>query len=136
MKGTSLQAKNQKLERRRCKRFKVPAAESKYKKLGLQVFIKGFSKPFQVVNLSKGGLAFICEDKFRLNQKLVVQLLTPDEDPLNLYAEVQWWGQVPGIKKKVLGVQFMPFMVNGKRNGGNSLKDLEPLSRLDKKYAE
>ena len=136
MKSTNLQVKNQKLERRRCRRFKVPTAASKYKKLGLQVFIKGFSKPFQVVNLSKRGLAFICEDKFHLDQKLIVQLLTPDENPLNLYSEVRWWGHVPGIKEKVLGVQFMPFMVNGKRNGGNSLKDLEHLSRLDKQYGE
>jgi hypothetical protein len=131
-----MQVKNQKLERRRCRRFKVPSAELKYKKLGLQVFIKGFSEPFSVVNVSKGGLAFICEDEFRPNQKLMVQLLTPDEDPLNLYSEVRWRGHVPGIKKKVVGVQFMPFMVNGKRNGGNSLEDLEPLNRLDKQYRE
>ena len=66
----------------------------------------------------------------------MVQLLTPDEDPLTLYSEVRWRGHVPGIKQKVVGVQFMPFMVNGKRNGGNSLEDLEPLSRLDKQYRE
>ena len=136
MSVTKLHVTNQGLERRRSRRFKVPGAESKYKKLGLQVFIKGYSEPFSVVNVSKGGLAFICEDQFRPNQKLMVQLLTPDEDPLNLYSEVRWRGHVPGIKQKVVGVQFMPFMVNGKSNGGNSLEDLEPLSRLDKQYRE
>ena len=136
MNRTRLQIKDQKVEQRRYRRFKVPAAESKYKKLGLQVFIKGFSEPFSVVNVSKAGLAFICEDKFRLNQKLIIQLLTPEEDPLNLYSEVRWRGYIHGIKKKVVGVQFLPFMVNCKRNGRNSLEALEPLSRLEKQYGE
>ncbi len=121
------------VEKRKCRRFEIPGAEVKYKKLGLLILIKGFSKPCPVLNVSKGGLAFMCEKKLRRGMKLMVQLLVPNEIPLNLRAKVQWQGESAGTVFRTLGVQFMPF---GPRRNWNPVDALDVLGRLDEQYGK
>ena len=70
------------IEKRRCRRFMIPGAEVRYRKTGLLFFGKGYSGPYSVENISKGGLSFICDKKLSRGKKLQLQLLAPDEDPL------------------------------------------------------
>ena len=88
----------QNAEKRRCRRFEIPGGEVKYKKIGLLILMKGFSKAYPVLSVSKGGLAFLCEEKLRRDEKLAVQLLAPNEIPLNLRSRVRWQGQWAGNK--------------------------------------
>ena len=124
----------QHVEKRRCRRFEIPGGEAKYKKIGLLILTKGFSKVYPVLNVSKGGLAFVCEGKLRRDTKLMVQLLAPKEIPLNLRSRVRWQGQWAGSSAfRVTGAEFMPF---GTRRGWNSLEAHDVLGRLDAHYGK
>jgi len=84
------------VERRKCRRFEMPGAKEKYKKTGLLAFRKGFSEAYPVVNVSKGGLGFVCEGRFGWSKKVMVQLPVPEETPWNLYARVRWQARARG----------------------------------------
>ena len=121
------------IERRSCRRFEIPDTKVRYKKNGLLGFFKGFSEPSPLLNISKGGLAFFCEEKLGKGKKIMLELLAPNETPLNLRARVRWQGHPAGKVTTVVGVQFMPF---GSGNSWNSLETLEVLKRLDEQYGE
>lgn len=119
------------INKRRCRRFEIPGAEGRYKKTGLLVFVKGFSEPCPVINVSKGGLSFTCDKKLSIGEKVVVQLLAPNEPPLRLNSIVRRQEQIMGSEKKFTGVEFMPF---GGRHGRNARESLDVLRKLDEKY--
>lgn len=119
------------VEKRMCRRFVIPGAEARYKKTSLFIFPKGFSESYPVLDVSKGGLAFVGEEKFRRGKKLIVQLLVPTETSLALHATVRWQGRWAGSELRVTGVEFMPF---GNRKGWNSPETLDILRRLDAKF--
>ena len=119
------------IEKRRCRRFEIPGAEVKFKKKGLLVFVQAFSEPYPASNVSKGGVAFTCDKKLSNGTKLAVQLLIPDEVPLNFNSIVRRQEQIMGSERKLTGVEFMPF---GGRHGWNKTESLHTLRKLDKKY--
>lgn len=119
--------------RRVCKRFEIPGAEGKFKKSGLMVFMKGFSEPCQVLNVSKGGLAFLCDKRFEKNEKVVVQLIAPGEEPMSFNSIVRRQSSYQLSDALFTGVEFTPF---GKSRGSNPKEYLNVLRRLDKKYGE
>ncbi len=119
-------------EKRACLRFEVPNGQTRYKKKGLLVLLSGYSEAYPVVNISKGGIAFECNEQIRRSTKLTVQLLAPHEEPLELNAEVRWQRRHAGDVAE-LGVQFAPF---GAHRGWNSVEDLETLRRLEAQYGE
>ena len=94
-------------EKRRCHRFDIPGGEGRYKKNGLLGFTRTFSKSFPVCNVSKGGFSILCEEKFQRGEKVMVHLLVPDENPLNLISRVRrmekWSGSV-GLVRLVLNL--------------------------------
>lgn len=120
------------VKKRRARRFEIPGGKGRYKKTGLLVLLKGFSTAYPVVNVSKGGLAFVCEEKIDQGKKVIVQLEAPNENPLNLHARVRWRGSTDS-GDLFIGVEFMPF--SGRR-GQNSLEELDVLRRLDAKYGK
>ena len=120
------------VKKRRARRFEIPGGKGRYKKTGLLVLLKGFSAAYPVVNVSKGGLAFVCDEKLDQGEKVMVQLLAPNENPLNLHARVRWRGSTDSGDMFV-GVEFMPF--TGRR-GQNSLEELDVLRRLDAQYGK
>ena len=118
---------------RTCRRFEIPGAEGKYKKMGLLVLRKGFSEIYPVINLSKGGLAFLCNRKLNEGDRVVVQLQVPDETTMDLKSIVtnqRLWTDGESI---VTGVKFMPF---GKRSTSNPMEMLDILRALDAKYGK
>ena len=119
------------VEKRRCRRFEIPGAEGRYKKSGLNALIKSFSKPYPVVNISKGGLAFKCEGRLKKGQKIIFQLMVPNEPPLNLRSIIRRfeWSEVNSYG--MVGLEFMPF---GNPSSGNAMEALNILRRLDEKY--
>ena len=118
-------------EKRRCHRFEIPGGKGKYKKEGLLVLLRGYSKAYPVVNVSKGGLAFVCEEDLDQGEKVLVQLFAPHEEPLELHAVTCWQGRLAGREETIAGVEFAAF---GERSGHNSLESLEVLRRLEGEY--
>jgi len=118
-------------KRRRARRFQIPGGKVRLKRAGLFSLFQGFSGPFPVGNASKGGLALRTNERFRKGQKLTIQLLIPNEAPLNLKGEA-WWQeeQMEGIYATT-GIKFMPF---GSKAGWNSSEVLEMLRKLEARY--
>ncbi|HEN20851.1 MAG TPA: hypothetical protein ENN86_02455, partial [Desulfobacteraceae bacterium] len=94
--------------------------------------LQKFSKPYPVIDISKGGLSFICVKTFAIGKKLVVKLQIPGETSFVLDSVVRRQQRMIGSNEKITGVEFMPF---GSRRGLNSPESLDVLRRLDKKYA-
>jgi len=120
------------IQKRRTRRFEIPGAKVRYKKIRLLVWNSNLSDAYPVMNMSKGGLAFACEERLGTNGKLLLQLLAPNETPMDLRAQVQWQGRHPYSADKIVGVKFMPF---GSRRGWNSRKLLNMLRELDARYS-
>ncbi|MBL7134986.1 MAG: PilZ domain-containing protein [Candidatus Marinimicrobia bacterium] len=74
----------QNIDKRKCYRFEVSGGKVKYKKVKVFDFHKGFSIDCRLINLSKGGANFTCEEIIRKGKKLIVKLLIPDYEPLEL----------------------------------------------------
>lgn len=121
------------VERRKCRRFEVPEAQVRFRKNGLFIFSNGLSKEYPVLNMSKGGLAFECDENFVKNEKLTVRLLVPDEISLDLRSLVRWKGWSQSHGSQFVGVEFKPF---GNRRGWNPLEALDRLRLLDAEYGE
>ena len=122
----------QSVQKRRARRFEIPGAKVRYRKIRLLVLDSNLSDAYSVINMSKGGLAFACEKRLSTNRKLLLQLLVPNETPMDLRAQVQWQGRPPYSADKIVGVNFMPF---GSHRGWNSHKLLDALRELDAQYA-
>ena len=121
------------VERRECRRFQIPCAEVRYKKERI-IFSSGrFSRALPVLDMSKGGLAFLCNKKLRSGKTLMMQLDLPDESSLILRAWVRWQGKEWHNSDITTGVEFMPF---GGRREWNSLETLDVLRELDARYGE
>ena len=86
----------------------------------------------EVCNVSKGGLSILCEEEFHRGEKVMVQLLVPDENPLNLVSRVRRLEQWRSSGFNALSVEFMPF---GNRRGWNPLETLDTLRGLESQYA-
>lgn len=119
--------------RRMCRRFRIPGASGRIKKAGLFDTLKGFSKEYPVLDLSKGGLAFSCTESFKKNQKITFQLLVPDESPLNLLSIIRKVGRLDRNGNRFCGIQFFPF---GDSPDKNPVELLNVLRALDEKYGE
>ena len=120
-------------ERRRCERFNIPGAYVRHTKIWLLGSLKILSEPYPLLNLSKGGMNFISEEKLRIDEKMMVQLIVPREKPLSLRVQVRWKEQRNSNESNMLGVQFAPF---GSRRGWNSDESFNVLKRLDEHYVK
>lgn len=117
-----------------CAPFEVAGASARVKPAGVLGAIAGYPrKERQVVNLSKGGLAFESEEPFKKGQKLKVLLHAPGlEEPIELIAAVRWQKGLVGGYVLTVGVQFDAF---GERKGLNPLAALEALRGLEAEHA-
>lgn len=120
------------IEKRSCKRFRIPGAEGKYKKKGLFHFKKQFLNAQYIYDISKGGLSFSCDDSLSKGQKLMMRIKAPDEVPVDLYSQVVRTGQWSGSSFNKVAIRFNIF---GSHSGCNSLETLYTLRRWDEKYA-
>jgi len=130
---TDVPGKPKDTARRMCRRFRIPGSSGKVKKVGLFDTLKGFSKEYLVLDLSKGGLAFSCTESFKKNQKITFQLLVPDEPPLNLLSIIRKVGRPDRNGNRFCGIQFFPFANSPDKN---PVELLNVLRKLDEKYGE
>ena len=121
------------LVRTPCKPFQVNGAELDARTLLFGVLPSFFLRRYDLVNLSKGGLAFESRWPVSRGATLKLQLWLPGEpEPVELVGETRWCTRLPYGAFRI-GVQFLPY---GKSAGMNPPAVLEALRALEAKYAD
>jgi hypothetical protein len=123
-----------KIERRTCKRFRIPGATACYRKSSLFSNKKGFDEEFcPVIDLSRGGLRFLCQKPLKVRQKLSVDITIPgDRAPLIILGIVRWIGFNPGKSYKFqAGLQLNAY---GDKKSYNSSETLARLTAMEEKH--
>ena len=121
-------------ERRAHKRIKVPSATVAYKEgqffLSKEKYVEEF---LPVVEISRGGIRFLCQKLFTTAEKISLKISIPEEEsPLQLVGRVRWASPADTISYKYqIGIQFNPY---GKRKGQNNPYVLKRLMALEKKF--
>jgi len=124
-----------KIKRRACQRFTVSGALVAYKRKRLFSSLPVYEKEsFPILNLSSGGLRFVCQEKIRIDSKLYLKLSFPKEDTsLELQGQVRWiMPYTERSYKYQIGIQFNPY---GSEKDNNSPESLKKIKSLEKKYA-
>lgn len=118
-----------------CKSFEVIGAMAAVERQGLLgVLHRFFGARSEVVNLSKGGLAFETTSRFARGQRLTITLHLPERpEPLVLTGEVRWSERPRYSRHRVVGVRFDPFST---RAGYNPPAALDVLRALEARYAD
>lgn len=113
------------MKKRTCTRFSIPGTTLYYKrKPGF------FRKPrysefyYPVINLSKGGTMFLCNDRLETAQTIIVKINIPGiETPLELTGSISWVSKNPEKSYKYrTGIAF---------NAYGSSSDENPVNLLD-----
>ncbi|MBD3415405.1 MAG: PilZ domain-containing protein [Candidatus Aminicenantes bacterium] len=125
------------IERRTCIRFEIPGATVSYKVFKLSPKLKrSYGEEFcPVMDLSRGGLRFVCQSKLSINTKIKMKVSVPGERiPLELIGKVRWSAANPGKSYKYqTGVQFNPYGEKKKQNyPGNLVK----IIALEQKFSD
>ncbi|MFC1533465.1 PilZ domain-containing protein [Thermodesulfobacteriota bacterium] len=124
---------NQLVEKRKFRRFEITGGEARYKKIGLHAFLKDFSNPYPLLNISIGGLSILYEEEFGQGEEAMIQLVAPNEAPLNLRSRMIWQGPLVLSTDLVIAFEFLPFDDN---KGCNPPGTLNVLRRLYARYAK
>lgn len=124
------------IERRTCLRFEIPGATISYKLDSLLPSSQGkYGEEFcPVLDISRGGLRFLSQKNFKLNQRLHLKISVPGERiPLTLKGRVRWAATNPGKSFKYqIGVQFSPY---GEKKGQNYPGTLVKVIALEQKFS-
>lgn len=119
------------LKKRTCNRFSIPGTTLYFKnKPGLFTKTHYPDIYYPVINLSKGGTMFLCNDRLKAGQKIIVKINIPGiEQSLELMGDVRWISKNPEQSYKYrTGVEFNAYGNKAKENSKDLLlifKDLE-----------
>ncbi|RLE10937.1 MAG: PilZ domain-containing protein [Candidatus Aminicenantes bacterium] len=122
------------LERRTCIRFEIPGATVNYKKKKLISYSRTYEEEFcPVMDISRGGLRFLSQQKIKINQELILAISIPGERaPLIMKGEVRWSSPNPGKSYRYqIGVQFHPY---GEKKNHNYPGNLVKIIALEQKF--
>lgn len=119
------------MKKRSCSRFCIPGTTLYYKpKPSL------FKKPpytrdyFPVINLSRGGAQFLCNERLKTGKNLVVKLLIPGEDKeMELLGDVRWIS-----KNREQSYQYqtgIAFKSYGNKKGENPKSILQSIEQIE-----
>ncbi len=111
------------LKKRYCERFSIPGSTLYYRnKPGLFIKHKYSDNYFPVINMSRGGAKFLCNERLRAGQGIVIKMNIPgvDKQP-EIFAEVRWVSKNPEQSYPYqTGVAFDPYG-NGKNKNSNEI---------------
>lgn len=127
------------IERRTCKRFKVPGAVLSYK-IKEVIHVKTLEEKRKydeescpVLSLSLGGLRFLGEKLLKNDSEIIINLSIPDESvPLIFRGRVRWLSYDAEQRKYITGVQFNPY---GEKEGQNYPKNRAKIVMLEHKFS-
>jgi len=125
------------IERRACIRFEIPGATVNYKVFRFSPKLKRtYGEEFcPILDISRGGLRFLCQNKLDINAKIKMKVSVPGERiPLEILGKVRWSAANPGKSYKYqTGVQFNPYGEKKKQNYPGSLVKI---IALEQKFAQ
>ena len=113
------------MKKRKCDRFSIPGTVLYYKIMprlfGVGVYSQDY---YPVVNMSRGGALFLCDQRLAAGTVLTVKLMIPgDETELELLAEVRWIAKNPEQSYRYrTGIAFSPYG-SGKKQNPEALLD-------------
>jgi len=122
------------IERRACKRIKIPGATVAYKEGKFFFSKKRYVEEFvPVIEISRGGIRFLGHKLFSTTSKISLKIVIPEENsPIILKGRVKWASSDPTKSYKCqIGVQFNPF---GMKKGCNHPEILDRIIELEKKF--
>lgn len=122
------------IERRACKRFKVPGATVCIKLEKFFFSRKRYVEEFYpIIEISRGGIRFLGQKLLSATSKISLKIAIPEEQAiLILKGRVKWLSASPTKSYRYqFGVQFNPY---GKQKGDNDPEILEKLIMLEKKF--
>jgi len=122
------------IERRKCKRFKIPGTRLSFKVRSLFLKRKYTEECFPTGDISKGGLMFSNYKPFKKNARISMKIFIPgEEDPWIMRGRVRWIMLSPGMSYRYkVGIEFDPY---GKDKRSNNPIYLEKLRDLEEKYS-
>ncbi len=123
------------MERRLCVRFEIPGSTVSYKKKALIPSKEDFDEEFcPVLDISRGGLRFLCQNELKVNSKVTLKISIPGENiPLIQKGVVRWSSFAVGKSYKYqIGVQFNPY---GEKKDHNYPGNLVKIIALEQKFA-
>lgn len=126
---------NEKIEKRECQRFEIPGATISYKKKGIFSYPDKYKEEIcPIIDISRGGLRFICKEHLKSKSKVSLKVSIPGENiPLSPFGRVIWVMPYPGKNHKYqIGIQFNPY---GPKKGQNNREILEKIKIIEKKLA-
>jgi hypothetical protein len=124
------------IERRVCRRFKIPGSTVSYKRERRLFAPKGFEQEFcPVMDISRGGVRFLTQKPLKYKAKVELQIAIPGERiPLTLRGHVRWSAFNAGKSYKFqTGVQFNAY---GEKKGQNYPGSLVKIIALEQKFIE
>ncbi len=80
------------MKKRHCKRFMIPGCTLYYRnKPGLLIRTKYSEDYFPVINLSRGGVKFLCNERLKPGQDVVIKINIPGESQHpEINANIKW----------------------------------------------
>ncbi len=121
------------MKKRQCKRFLIPGSTLYYKNKPRLFIKRKYSMDyFPVINMSRGGLKFLCNERLRIGQSIVIKLNIPgvNHHP-EVLADVRWVSKnLEQSYRYQTGVGFHSY---GKGKNDNPLEILIFFKMLEKK---
>jgi hypothetical protein len=124
------------LIKRNCKRFSIPGITLYYREKSFFLFPGKYSPDYYpVINLSKGGAKFLCDQRFSPGNQITIKLDIPGMDQEHeILASVKW---ISKNKEKSYRYQTgISFNFYGSRKNENSMEILSFLEALEPEAGE
>ncbi len=127
---------NKEMEKRTCVRFKIPGATVSYRTE--KIFSsagENYGEEFcPVLDLSRGGILFVCQEKLKPEAKIQMKVSIPGErSALKLKGVVRRVSPNPGKSYHYqIGAQFFPY---GEKKDQNYLGNLVKIISLEQKFS-
>lgn len=121
------------LKKRDCRRFNVPGTTLQYKSKSSFFKKTTFSTDhFPVINISKGGAQFLCNERLQAGKHLTLSINIPGQEaPIEIFSNVRWIAKNREQSYKYqTGVAFQSY---GKDKEDNPVEILTLLEQLEKK---
>jgi Tfp pilus assembly protein PilZ len=114
------------VKKRKCDRFSIPGTVLYYKVVP-RFFGEGAYSDnyYPVINMSRGGALFLCDQRFEAGTELLVKLVIPqNERELALRADVRWIAKNPEQSYRYrTGIAFSAYG-SGKKQNPEQVLDL------------
>lgn len=123
------------MKKRSCDRFSIPGTTLHYKHKSSFFKNHPYSNDyFPVINMSKGGAKFLCNERLQAGKSIVIKFNIPGTDhPAEILAHVRWISKNPEQSYRYqTGIAFHSYGSGKNENSMEILALFESLSQKEK----